>query len=97
MSAAVIIAKQNRLMRNFTAADATNPATAKSPEDIGCRQNWIFRRMVARGVFVPVGNGRFYMDVQAADEFKRRRRGRLLWMLVLVAVAFLLTLDRVGR
>ena len=92
MSAAVVILKQNQLMRRFAEAGATTPATAKVPEDIRCRQNWIFRRMVARGVFVPVGNGRFYMDEDAAAEFKRRRRARLLWMLALVAVAMALFL-----
>ena len=101
MSAAVIILKQNKLMRRFAKAGATNSATAKVPEDIGCRQSWLFRRMVARGVFIPVGDGRFYMDVQAAEEFKRRRRARLLWTLavvvVAVAMAFFLILGHVGR
>lgn len=99
MSAAVIILKQNQLMRRFAAAEATAPTTAKVPEDIGCRQSWIFRRMVSRGVFVPVGDGRFYMDEDAAAEFKRRRRARLLWMLALVAVAMALFLiwTELGR
>jgi hypothetical protein len=97
MSAAVVILKQNKLMRRFASVGATNPATAKVPEDIGCRQRWIFRRMVSRGVFVPVGDGRFYMDIDAAAEFKRRRRARLLlWALALVAVAMAVFLIRGG-
>ncbi len=97
MSAAVIILKQNQLMRRFAAAEATAPTTAKVPEDIGCRQSWIFRRMVARGVFVPVGNGRFYMDVDAAAEFKRRRGARLLfWAIAVTVVLLALFLIRGG-
>jgi hypothetical protein len=92
MSGAAVILKQNQLMRRFADAGATDPATAKVPEDIGCRQRWIFRRMVSRGVFVPVGDGQFYMDVGAADEFKRRRRKTALILVGLVLVLCLLWL-----
>ena len=89
MSGAAVILKQNQLMRRFADAGATDPATAKVPEDIGCHQRWIFRRMVSRGVFVPVGDGRFYMDVGAADEFKRRRRKTALILVGVVLLLFL--------
>jgi succinate dehydrogenase/fumarate reductase cytochrome b subunit len=48
--------------------------------------------MVSRGVFVPVGDGRFYMDVGAADEFKRRRRKTALILVGVVLLLFLLWL-----
>jgi len=86
MSGAVVIIKQNRLMRDFADAGATSPKTAAVPEDIGCRQSWVFRRLVSRGVFVPVEDGRFYLDVVAADEFKRRRR---TWAVVVIVAALL--------
>ncbi len=87
MSGAAIILQQNRLMRRFADAGATNPATAKVPEDIGCRRSWVFRRMVSRGVFAPVGDGRFFLDVEAADEFRRRRRRTAL---IFIGVVLLL-------
>lgn len=77
MSAAAIII-QNRLMRRFAEAKATSPTTARIPEDVGCRQGWIFRRLAARGVFVPVEGGEFYIDVDAAQRFEQRRLIRLL-------------------
>ena len=89
MSAAAIVLKQNRLMRNFRAAGATSPATARTPEDIGCRQGWIFRRMIARGVLVPAGNGKFYMNEDAARAFVQRRRLKALVALAVVLVVFL--------
>jgi hypothetical protein len=59
-------------------------------DGIGCRQHWIFRGLVSRGVFVPVGDGRFYLDMDAATEFKRWRRTKAIIVLVvtLVVVAF---------
>jgi len=89
MSAAVIHLKQNRLMRNFCSAGATSPATARMPEDIRCRQGWIFRRLVARGVVVPAGNGKFYMDEEAAQTFVQRRRLMVLLVVTVVLVLFL--------
>jgi hypothetical protein len=77
MSAAAILHKQNRLMRKFAERHATSSASAEKLENLGCHQGWIFRRMVARGVFVPVGDGRFYMDENASREFIRRRRIRI--------------------
>jgi hypothetical protein len=89
MSAAVIHLKQNRLMRNFRSAGATSPATARTPEEIGCRQGWIFRRMVARGVFIPAGNSKFYLDEEAARTFVQRRRLMVLLVVTVVLVLFL--------
>jgi hypothetical protein len=92
MSGAAIIMKQNRLMRNFRTANATSPALARMPEDIGCRQRWIFRRMAARGVFVPVGDGKFYMDEEAARNFVQLRRGRALITLLILGIGLALYL-----
>ena len=78
MSTAAVVLKQNRIMRRFAEAGATSPATAMTPEEIGCRQGWIFRHMEAKGVFVSVGEGRFYLDELAAESFRRRRRNRVL-------------------
>ena len=92
MSGAAIVLKQKRLMRNFRAANATSPQTARIPEDIGCRQRWIFRRMVARGVFVPIGDGRFYMDEEAGRNFVQQRRIKALIALVIVGIGLVLYL-----
>ena len=62
MSGAVVVVHQNRLMRQFREAKATAPKSASTLTDIGCRNSWVFRRMVARGVFIETNDGRFYMD-----------------------------------
>lgn len=86
MSAAVVIIKQNRLMRYFRDVGATTPATARTPEEVGFRNSWLFRRMVSRGVFLEAKPGHYYIDEYAADEFVRLRRARLLRWLVIVLV-----------
>ena len=87
MSGGVILMHQNRLMRRFRDAMATDPKSATTLADIGCRNSWIFRRMVARGVFIETGEGQYYMDEDAARWFVKRR-----WrvMLIFIVVAILL-------
>ncbi len=83
-AAAVIVARQNKLIRRFREAGAVAPEFARSPEDLGCRNSWIFRRLVTRGVFVETKPGRYYVDEIAADNFVRVRRAKALGMLAIV-------------
>ena len=85
MSGAVVM-HQNRLMRRFQDARATDPKSAATPADIGCRNSWIFRRMVAKGIFVETGDGRYYMDENAARWFVKMRRRRMLTFLAVAIV-----------
>ena len=87
MSGAVVV-YQNRLMRRFQDAKATNPKSAKSLAEIGCRKSWVFRRMAARGVFVETEDGRFYIDEDAARRFVKRRWRVALIFLAVVIVLF---------
>ena len=91
MSGAVIM-HQNRLMRRFQDAQATSPKSAVTLADLGCRNSWVFRRMVARGVFVETGDGRYYMDEKAAQWFVKMRRRRMLTFLAVAVVICLVWL-----
>ena len=80
-AAAVIVARQNKLIRRFWEAGATAPKFARSPEDLGCRNSWIFRRLVTRGVFEETKPSLYYVDEVAADNFVRVRRAKASGML----------------
>ena len=84
MSGAVVVVHQNRLMRQFREAQATAPKSASTLAEIGCRNSWAFRRMVARGVFIETNDGRFYMDEESARVFVKRRWQRMLIFLATV-------------
>lgn len=91
MSGAVVM-HQNRLMRRFQDAQATDPKSAVTLAELGCRNSWIFRRMVARGVFVETGDSRFYMDEKAAQSFVKMRWRRMLTFLAVAVVICLIWL-----
>lgn len=88
MSGAVVVMHQNRLMRRFRDAKATDPKSAMTLADIGSRNSWIFRRMVARGVFIETTDGRYYMDEEAARRFVKLRWRTMLVFLAVVIVLF---------
>jgi len=78
---------QNRAMRRFAEAGATTPDYAVRMEELGIRRSWSIGRMIVHGVFVPVGDERFYIDLDAAARFRVLRLRR---MLIFTAVCLLL-------
>lgn len=97
MNGEYIIIKQNRYMRIFKNAGATDPGHARPVEELGIRETGIFRRMVEKGVFVAVGTEAFYLDLKAADELITRRRKRAFFMLILILIVLLLLWAFNGR
>ena len=86
MSAAFIIAKQNQYLRRFQEAGAISAETAASLEQVGCRDARMFQRLVRRGVIRQTAPGKYYLDIEAAQEFRRARRERALTALVIILV-----------
>ena len=89
MSGEYIVIIQNKYMRTFRKAGATDRSRAKPLADLGIRARGIFRRMVDKGVFVDAGGGLYYMNEDAAHEFVVLRRKRALYALVLTLIAAL--------
>ena len=79
MSAAAVIAiRRKRLIRRFREAGATDPDHPVAFESLGERHSWIFDQMVDAGVFILTSDGRYFMDEQAAAEFRHRKRMQAL-------------------
>jgi hypothetical protein len=77
MSAAATIAiRRRRLIRKFREAGATDPDHAVTLGALRERHSWIFDQMMDVGVFLPTANGWYYMDEQAAADFRHRQRVR---------------------
>lgn len=90
MSAAAIVVRQNRLMRHFREAGALDESSARTLEEIGERNSWIFRKMVQRNVFVMVGDGHYYMDELFAAQFVHDRRVRSLTLTAILLVVLVI-------
>lgn len=96
MGGGVIIRKQNRYMRRFAEAGAADPDHAVTLAELGCRDSWIFRRMVKKGVFVACGTDRYHLDERAAREFRQWRWTRIV-IFVVAALIFWLFIQAIGH
>jgi hypothetical protein len=88
--AAVIIRKQNKYIDQFIQHGAVSPEHSVLPESIGIPTNYIFIRMCRHGVFVPIGDGTYYLDVRTIAFFRESRRKRAMMVLFLVLILILL-------
>ncbi len=88
-AAAVIILRRKKFIRRFSERGAVSPDKAIPFADLKMRRSWVFEQMVNRGVFVSVGNDRFYMNQEAAAAFLEWQQKRAL---VLAAVMFVIGL-----
>lgn len=98
MSAATtIIRRRKQLVRRFADAGALSPDKAIPFAKVGMRRSWIFEQMVSRGVFVAVGDDRYYMNEPAAKEFLEAQRRRVLVGTLILFVVFLIVLLASAR
>ncbi|HOY59176.1 MAG TPA: hypothetical protein PK640_13710 [Verrucomicrobiota bacterium] len=98
-AAAVIIRRRKRLVRRFAEEGALSSDQAIPFSKVGMRRSWIFEQMVSRGVFVGVGEDRYYMNEQAARAFLAAQRRRVLTVagtLLVVSVIVVILLCAFG-
>jgi hypothetical protein len=82
----LLVAKQSRYLRRFSAAGAVAAPNAKTLRELHLRDSRSFRRFVRRGLFVETTPGRYYLEPGRAEAFKRRRRTQALWVLAFALI-----------
>ncbi len=91
MSAAlVVILRQKQIMQRFHGAGAWGHETARTPAELGVRENWLFRRLVSRDVLRDVGDGRYHLVREGV--LRQRRRYRVLGLVSLALIVAALVL-----
>ncbi len=88
-TAAVIMRKQNMYIDTFNRLGATSAEKAISLEEANIRRDYIFSRMISRGIFLQCENGKFYVDNQVVDSLALLRR-KVAFIAVLFIVAILI-------
>jgi hypothetical protein len=94
-AAAGIIVRRKRLIRRFREQGASSPDRALPFADVGVRRSWVFDSMVSRGVFLPVGEDRYYMNEQATGEslHAQRRRARVVTAILFVGFMIVMLMS----
>ena len=97
-AAAVIIARERRVVEAFTAAGATSPERARPVEALGVESDGMaLRRLKGHAVIREADAGRFYLDLPSWNALRRMRRKLALVLLLVVILIFAAALIATRR
>jgi hypothetical protein len=86
--AAVILAKERRMVNRLRLAGAVSPQQARTLEELGITRGVILRRLRERAVIRQAGVDRFYLDEPSWEAVRRSRR-RAIHILGVIALVLL--------
>lgn len=90
----IILVKENMYMNAFRKLGAIGFENAKTMEELKCKHDLAFRKLVGRKVFIKVGDNKYYMDEHAAKQYiQARRKFSFYILLVLFVTMLILTLK----
>ena len=75
--------------RTFQRANATDRENAQTLDELRCPESWTFRRLMSSGVIVQCDDDKFYLDLNAYQNFARAEEERL-HLIAIIAVLLLL-------
>ncbi|HJR58941.1 MAG TPA: hypothetical protein VJ813_06085 [Vicinamibacterales bacterium] len=86
--AAVILAKERRMVNRVRMLGAVSPQQARTLEELGITRGVILRRLRERAVIRQAGPDRFYLDEPSWEAVRRSRR-RAIHVLGVIALVLL--------
>ena len=89
--AAVILARERRMVNRLRTAGAVTPEQARTLEELGITKGVILRRLRERAVIRQAGPDRFYLDEPSWEAVRRSRR-RAIHVLGVIALVLLFAL-----
>ena len=90
---AIILMKERHVAEAFERAGITSAEKARAPEELGVGMHGLgWRRLVDRAIVRESSPGKWYLDVPSwvATRRLRRRRSLVLFVLAIVAAAFMI-------
>jgi hypothetical protein len=64
-------------VRTFQRANATGRENAQTLDELRCPESWTFRRLMSSGVIIQCDDNKFYLDLNAYQNFVRAEKERL--------------------
>lgn len=89
--AILIVVRTRKMLNKFSDSGATSASMAKSPEELGIRQSFIFSKFVRRGILIPATDNKFYLNEENLAEYQRKKRTLVIPLVLLLFM--LLALD----
>ena len=94
--AAVIVAKERRIVDAFRSAGATSPDRAIMVQDAGVGDGIALRRLRSHAVIREANSGLFYLDEEVWEAL-RRARHRMLFAVLIILIFWAGTLVLTSR
>ena len=89
--AAAIQRKEREIVNTFRGAGATSPERARDPGELAVDQHLAFKRLANRAILREAGDGRYYLDEQSWEAF-RRLRHRIAIVMLLIVIAMIVVM-----
>ncbi|MCX6564892.1 MAG: hypothetical protein NTW38_00460 [Candidatus Aminicenantes bacterium] len=83
---------QKKIIRKFRDQCATDPRQATTLESLGVKNRKIAKCLIRKKVLVGVGDDRFYLDEDAAEQFFKKKRRAAYAVLIIAIIAALIAI-----
>jgi hypothetical protein len=87
--AVIIHVLQKKIIRKFRDQCATDPRQAVSLESLRIRKSLAGRRLIQAKVLAEAGEGRYYLDEDAAERFFKKKRRAAVLALIIIAISLI--------
>jgi hypothetical protein len=87
---AIVAAQFRKIVRSFQTREVYSSAKALSIEELGVHHNFIFRRLVRKGVIIESGPGKYYLNRDRLEQYVQWRRKIVLFILLAMVLAVLI-------
>ena len=85
----IVLVQENMYMNLFRKTGSTNIDNAKTLEELKCRENFAFKKLIGRRVLIKTEDNKYYMDKEKAKEFICSRRRFSFYVLVVLFTTIL--------
>lgn len=91
MGTSAVAIRERQIVKAFRRIGAITPYSAVSPHEIGVRRRVAFRRLLRCQVLIEADEGTYYLHEPAWHDLRSTRRRLLVTMLLIVAIAGIVT------
>ncbi len=80
----IVLVQENMYMNAFRKLGAISIENSKTLEELKCKHNLAFKKLVGRGVFIKIEDNKYYLDEEKAKEFIYARRRFSFYVLIVL-------------
>ena len=92
-----VMARRKKLVRTFKQANAVSIGSSIDTRHFNIRESFLFKKMVAEGIFVSIAPHCYYLDETREHELRKQRHKVVLILVAVSIIAILITVFVANR